>query len=151
MHFTARQIKPLLEKKTITKKNKATENNVFGIIVERRSSTIESFRWSCFRQKADNRTSCYCNIFENVVSLCENKNALTHFRVFHSTYSQTPVMRIGSDFFWASNENVNVNWKRNWSVFFEATFLFLILFTEVLVKKSPTIKRLKRWKSFYSL
>ena len=82
MHFTARQIKPLLKKKTITKKNKAAENNVFGIIVERRSSTIESFRWSCFRQKADNRTSCYCNIFENVVSLCENKNALTHFRFF---------------------------------------------------------------------
>ena len=72
----------MLEKKTITKKNKATENNVFGIIVERRSSTIESCRSSCFRQKVDNRTSRYCNIFENVVSLCENKNALTHFRCF---------------------------------------------------------------------
>ena len=46
-------------------------------------------------------------------------------------------MGIGSDFFWASNENINVNWKRNWRVFFEATFFFLILFTEVLVNKKP--------------
>lgn len=114
------------------KKNKK-QNNVFGIIVERRSSTIaeESFRSSCFRQKADNRTSCYCNIFENVVCLCENSNALAHFRFF------APLIRIGSHFFWASNENINVNWKRNWRVFFEATILFLILFTEVLINKKP--------------
>ena len=46
-------------------------------------------------------------------------------------------MGIGSDFFRASNENINVNWKRNWTVFFEATFLFLILFTEVLADKKP--------------
>ena len=44
---------------------------------------------------------------------------------------------IGSDFFRASNDNINVNWKRNWTVFFEATFLFLILFTEVLADKKP--------------
>ena len=48
--------------------------------MERRTSTLveESFQSSCFREKADNRTSCYCNIFENVVSLCENSNALAH-------------------------------------------------------------------------
>ena len=55
-------------------------------------------------------------------------------------------MEIGSDFFWVSNENINVNWKRNWGVFFEATFLFLILFTEVLVNKKPHDKTTEKVK-----
>ena len=144
MHFTARQIKPLLKKKTITKKNKAAENNVFGIIVERRSSTIESFRWSCFRQKADNRTSCYCNIFENVVSLCENKNALTHFRFF------TPriLKRRSWELVLTSLEQVmkilTLTGKETELCFLRQHSFSLSFSQRYWPIKSPTIKRLKK-------
>ena len=55
-------------------------------------------------QKADNRTCRLSTISKmsfpsagkKKSDLCEN-NALTHFSVVHSTYSQTTVERIGSD------------------------------------------------------
>lgn len=92
---------------TIMKKNKASEKNVFGIIGERSYTMIRrkfSIPSSSFHQKADNRTCRLPTIskmsFPSAVKkksdLCEN-NALTHFSVAHSTYSQTTVKRIGSD------------------------------------------------------
>ena len=59
---------------------------------------------SSFHQKADNRTCRLSTISKmsfpsagkKKSDLCEN-NALTHFSVVHSTYSQTTVERIGSD------------------------------------------------------
>ena len=144
MHFTARQIKPLLEKKTITKKNKAAENNVFGIIVERRSSTIESFRWSCFRQKADNRTSCYCNIFENVVSLCENKNALTHFRFFTPLILKRRSWELDLTSFEQVMKILTLTGKETEEFFLRRHSFSLSFSQRYWSIKSPTIKRLKR-------
>ena len=119
------------------KKNKATENNVFGIIVERRSSTIESCRSSCFRQKADNRTSRYCNIFENVVSLCENKNVLTHFRFFTPLILKRRSWELVLTSFEQVMKILTLTGKETEECFLRQHSFSLSRFTEVLADKKP--------------